>query len=195
MADCMPTIRKFKREWPEDVICGDLPSYNSDVCVTPASFVNSGPSASSCKCTKPRLNFHFYQKASYRFVLKVRVQATDRRDKEFLLKGKIQRVLQKGLIDLKKGDIIRLHSNTTCDCPQVSKLNADYLVAGHEDVRQKKLYLFPGSGVVETWERAWVSKFRKWERRLAGKLLGKKHNRKNKKRRRKVAFSFPDPRH
>lgn len=42
MADCMPTIRKFKREWPEDVICGDLPSYNSDVCVTPASFVNSG---------------------------------------------------------------------------------------------------------------------------------------------------------
>ena len=42
MADCMPTIRKYKAKWPEDVACEDLPSYNSDVCVTPESFVNSG---------------------------------------------------------------------------------------------------------------------------------------------------------
>ena len=42
MADCMPTIRKYKAKWPEDVVCEDLPSYNSDVCVTPDSFVNSG---------------------------------------------------------------------------------------------------------------------------------------------------------
>ena len=42
MADCMPTIRRYKAKWPEDVNCEDLPSYNSDVCVTRQSFVNSG---------------------------------------------------------------------------------------------------------------------------------------------------------
>lgn len=115
----------------------------------------------------------------------MQLQSTERSGKERILQGRVQRVLEKGLIDLKKGDTIRLHSNTTCDCPQVHQLNAEYLVAGHEDVRQKKLYLFPGSGVVETWERAWVSKFRKWERRLAAKLVGKKVNRKDRKRRRK----------
>lgn len=42
MADCLATIRRYKREWPEDVVCEDLPSYETDVCVTPSSFVNSG---------------------------------------------------------------------------------------------------------------------------------------------------------
>ena len=97
----------------------------------------------------------------------------------------MQRVLQKGAMDLKKGDIIQLHSNTTCDCPHVDQLNADYLVAGHEGVGQNKLYLFPNNGVVETWERAWVGKFRKWEKRLAARRLGRKINRKNRKRKRK----------
>ena len=120
----------------------------------------------------------------------MRVQSTYKSGNERILKGRIQRVLQKGLIDLKKGDTIRLHSNTTCDCPHVTKLNADYLVAGHEDLRQKKFYLYPGTGVVETWGRVWVSKFRRWERRLAAKLLGKKHIRKNKKRRRKGNYNL-----
>lgn len=42
MADCLATIRRYKRKWPEDVVCKDLPAYDSDVCVTPASFVKSG---------------------------------------------------------------------------------------------------------------------------------------------------------
>lgn len=42
MADCLATIRRYKREWPEDVVCEDLPSYETDVCVTPSSFVKSG---------------------------------------------------------------------------------------------------------------------------------------------------------
>lgn len=42
MKECMATIRKYKREWPQDVVCKDLPSYDSDVCITPASFVKSG---------------------------------------------------------------------------------------------------------------------------------------------------------
>ena len=41
MSDCMATIRKYKGKWPEDVVCKDLPSYDSDVCVTQDSFVNS----------------------------------------------------------------------------------------------------------------------------------------------------------
>lgn len=102
-----------------------------------------------------------------------------------MIKGRIQRVLQKGFVDLKKGDIVHLHSNTTCDCPKVDQLNADYLVAGHEDAGQNKLYLSPKTGVVETWGRAWVGKFRKWEKRLTAKRLAKKNNRKNRKRRRK----------
>jgi len=51
MADCLSTIRRYKRKWPEDVVCKDLPSYESDVCVTPASFVKSG---------KPYADFMFY---------------------------------------------------------------------------------------------------------------------------------------
>lgn len=118
-------------------------------------------------------------------VLKVRIQSIDKRGRERMLKGRVQRILEKGLMDLKKGDIIRVYSNTTCDCPQVTRLNADYLVAGHEDMWQRKFLLYPGTGVVETWQRAWVPKFRKWERRLAARLLGKRPNRKNRKRRRK----------
>lgn len=30
-------------------------------------YYSAGSSTSSCKCTRPRLNFHFYQKTSYRF--------------------------------------------------------------------------------------------------------------------------------
>lgn len=41
-ADCMATIRRYKGKWPEDVVCEDLPSYDSDVCVTRDSFVPSG---------------------------------------------------------------------------------------------------------------------------------------------------------
>ena len=51
MADCLATIRRYKRKWPEDVVCKDLPSYESDVCVRPASFVKSG---------KPNGGFMFY---------------------------------------------------------------------------------------------------------------------------------------
>ncbi|KAL9979460.1 hypothetical protein ACROYT_G017131 [Oculina patagonica] len=189
MADCLATIRRYKREWPEDVVCEDLPSYETDVCVTPSSFVNS---VSSCQCNKPRLNYHWYQRNSYSFVLKVHITSSTKKGNQRVLKGRVQRVLQKGLVDLKKGDTVHLHSNTTCDCPQVNQLDAEYLVAGHEDVGQNKLYLLPRNGVVEPWERAWVGKFRKWEKRLAGKRLGRKHNRKNRKRRRKVPFFSPD---
>lgn len=119
-------------------------------------------------------------------VLKMRIKSVSKNGSERIIKGRVHRVLQKGLVDLRKGDTVYLRSNTTCDCPQISRMNADYLVAGHEDVREKRLYLLPATGVVETWERAWVSKFRKWERRFAAKrLLGKKRNRKNRKRQRK----------
>lgn len=194
MSDCMATIRKYKGKWPEDVVCKDLPSYDSDVCVTQDSFVNSPapPTQSSCSCTKQHLNFQFYQQTRYTFVLKMRIKSVSKNGSERIIKGRVHRVLQKGLVDLRKGDTVYLRSNTTCDCPQISRMNADYLVAGHEDVREKRLYLLPATGVVETWERAWVSKFRKWERRFAAKrLLGKKRNRKNRKRQRK-AFLSPE---
>lgn len=42
MTDCMPTIRKYKAKWPEDVKCNELPSYNNNVCVSPQSFIKSG---------------------------------------------------------------------------------------------------------------------------------------------------------
>ena len=120
----------------------------------------------------------------------MRITSSTKKGSQRIVKGRVQRVLQKGLMDLKKGDIVHLHSNTTCDCPQVNQLDADYLVAGHEDVGQNKLYLFPKNGVVENWERAWVGKFRKWEKRLAAKRLGRRNNRKNRKRRRKGTINF-----
>ena len=121
-------------------------------------------------------------------MLKVRIISSSITEgRERVLRGRIQRVLEKGFIDLKKGDTISLHSNTTCNCPQVMQLDVDYLVAGHEDVRQNRLYLFSTNGVVEAWERAWVGKFRKWEKRLESRRLGKNNKRKNRKRRRKGA--------
>ena len=120
-------------------------------------------------------------------MLKVRITSSATQGRERVLSGRIHRVLEKGFIDLKKGDTISLHSNTTCNCPQVNRLDMDYLVAGHEDVRQSRLYLFSTNGVVEAWERAWVGKFRKWEKRLEAKRLGRNNNRKNRKRRRKGA--------
>ena len=57
MSDCMATIRKFKGKWPEDVVCRDLPSYNSDVCVTPSSFINSAGKLSDNIFFIPR--FHY----------------------------------------------------------------------------------------------------------------------------------------
>ena len=121
-------------------------------------------------------------------VLKVRIISSFIQGREREFRGRIQRVLQKGFIDLKKGDTISLHSNTTCNCPQVNQLDVDYLVAGHEDPRQSRLYLYSTNGVVEAWERAWVGKFRKWEKRLEAKRLGRNDNRKNRKRRRKGAL-------
>ena len=120
-------------------------------------------------------------------MLKVRITSSLTEGRERVLRGRILRVLQKGFVDLKKGDTISLHSNTTCNCPQVNRLDMDYLVAGHEDMRQRqsRLYLFSTNGVVEAWERAWVGKFRKWEKRLESKRLGRNNNRKNRKRRRK----------
>lgn len=123
-------------------------------------------------------------------MLKVRITSSVTKGRERVLTGRVQRVLQKGFIDLKKGDTISLHSNTTCDCPKVHQMDVDYLVAGHEDVGQNKLYLFSTNGVVEAWGRAWVGKFRKWEKRLAARRLGKNNNRKNRKRRRKGAVHF-----
>lgn len=117
----------------------------------------------------------------------MRITSSRTEGRERVLRGRIQRVLQKGFVDLKKGDTISLYSNTTCNCPQVNRLDMDYLVAGHEDMRQRqsRLYLFSTNGVVEAWERAWVGKFRKWEKRLESKRLGRNNNRKNRKRRRK----------
>ena len=123
-------------------------------------------------------------------MLKVHITSTSEKGNGRVIKGQIQRILQKGFIDLKKGDTIHLHRNTTCNCPHDNQLNADFLVAGHEDTRQSKLYLFPDIGVMVPWERAWVGKFRKWERRLAAKSLGRKRNRKNRKRRRKGEYTF-----
>lgn len=120
-------------------------------------------------------------------VLKVRITSSVTQGRERVFRGRIQRVLEKGFIDLKKGDTISLHSNTTCNCPQVNQLDMDYLVAGHENVRQSRLYLFSTNGVVEAWERAWVGKFRKWEKRLEARRLGRNNNRKSRKRRRKGA--------
>lgn len=120
-------------------------------------------------------------------VLKVRITSSVTQGRERVFRGRIQRVLEKGFIDLKKGDTISLHSNTTCNCPQVNQLDMDYLVAGHENVRQSRLYLFSTNGVVEVWERAWVGKFRKWEKRLEARRLGRNNNRKSRKRRRKGA--------
>lgn len=136
------------------------------------------------------LHLHFKLFCILSTVLKVRITSSIKKGSQRVLKGRVQRVLQKGLVDLKKGDTVHLHSNSTCDCPQVKQLDAEYLVAGHEDVGRNKLYLLPKNGVVETWERAWVGKFRKWEKRLAGKRLGRKHNRKNRKRRRKGTIYF-----
>ena len=115
----------------------------------------------------------------------MRIQSSEKNGSERILSGEVQRILQKGLVDLKKGDNIRLYSNITCGCPQVTRINSDYLVAGHEDEQQRKLYLFPETGVVETWERIWVSKFRKWQKRVEVKHMGQRPNRKNKKKRRK----------
>ena len=42
MTECMPTIRRYKAKWPEDVNCNELPSYNNNVCVSPQSFIKSG---------------------------------------------------------------------------------------------------------------------------------------------------------
>ncbi|XP_068721210.1 secreted frizzled-related protein 3-like [Montipora capricornis] len=197
MADCMPTIRKFEANWPEDVKCNELPSYNSDVCVTPESFINTGSlTTSSCKHSRPpRLSFQLYQENSYRFVLKVRIQSSQKNGSERILSGKVHRILQKGLIDLKKGDTIRLYRNITCDYPRVIGINADYLVAGHEDLQQQRFYLYPETGVVETWERVWVAKIKKWQKRLAVKRPGQKINKKYNTKRRKDAISFasPDP--
>ncbi|XP_015776506.1 PREDICTED: secreted frizzled-related protein 3-like [Acropora digitifera] len=194
MTECMPTIRRYKAKWPEDVNCNELPSYNNNVCVSPQSFIKSEGLASSCQCSRTRLNFQLYQKNGYRFVLKVRIHSSEMNGSERILRGRVLRILRKGLIDLKKGDTIQLYSNTTCSCPRVRRFNTDYLVAGHEDTKQRKVYLWPGSGVVETWERTWVSRFRKWERRLAAtKALELKPLRRGKKKRRKGGVSFADP--
>ena len=113
-------------------------------------------------------------------VLKIFITATTEKENGGIIKGKIQRILQKGYIHLKKGDSVYLHRNTTCNCPQVPKVDASFLVAGHVDSEQNKLYLFRDMGVIVPWERAWVGKFRKWEKRLAAKGSGRKQNRKNK---------------
>lgn len=191
MRECMPTIRKYNREWPPDVVCKDLPSYESDVCIKPESFVKS---VSSCRCIKPRVNYQRYKRNSYHFILKVFITSTTEKDNGGVIEGKIERILQKSSIHLRKGDSIYLHRNTSCNCPQVPKVDASFLVAGHVVAEQHKLYLFRDTGLIVPWERAWVEKFRKWERRLAVKSSGRKKNRRNKKLKRK-AFSSPNQGH
>ena len=41
-SDCMPSIKRYRRKWPDHVRCEDLPVYETDVCVNPDSFVSSG---------------------------------------------------------------------------------------------------------------------------------------------------------
>lgn len=38
--ECTPTLRIFKREWPSDVKCEKMPTYEKGVCVKPESFVS-----------------------------------------------------------------------------------------------------------------------------------------------------------
>ena len=118
-------------------------------------------------------------------VLKVFITSTTEKDNGGVIEGKIERILQKSSIHLRKGDSIYLHRNTTCNCPQVPTVDASFLVAGHVVAEQHKLYLFRDTGLIVPWERAWVEKFRKWERRLAVKSSGRKKNRRNKKLKRK----------
>ena len=45
-SDCLPTIKRFGRDWPIDVDCNKFLTYERNVCVKPEVFVNYG---SKCK--------------------------------------------------------------------------------------------------------------------------------------------------
>ncbi|XP_061174601.1 secreted frizzled-related protein 3-like [Saccostrea echinata] len=217
-AGCERIVNYHNISWPEYLDCSRLPRYDRGVCVSPAAIVQStkitsngtgnkanpeiqnprppiggGPKVCRCnrKSSKPKRKK--FKQGRFHFAIQGKIkQQGVINNANTVTRIEVLKVLKESKVHIKVNTTVDLWTNSTCVCPRLDS-DRTYLLIGYEDTVTQRL-LFLDNCLAAKWQKRWVKRIKKWNRRKGRKCRksrskrcrkGRKRKNKNRKRKQK----------